>query len=452
MSATEAKDEAHIWEARRSGTMLRRAQSEYRESYVRDRARVIHSAGFRRLQAKTQVLGIGEGDFHRTRLTHSMEVAQIARGITRHLQSLSNRTLDWSSWLPSPNLIEAVALCHDLGHPPFGHGGEVALNFATRDAGGFEGNGQTLRLLSRLEAHTDGFGLDLTRRSMLGVLKYPVSYERVIRRKLSAVPVKTSQLNRDAWKPPKCFLATESDVVQWLFEAFSVPDREAFVQLKSDASDEKHGKSAHHSFDTSIMELADDIAYGVHDFEDAISLKLVSRDDWEQVAKVIDVEWGSRVDLDDPAALTRALFDGTGSERKRAIGCLVNAFVVSIRVEIDSTFEHPLLKFQARLDTRASVFLERLKDVIVRKVIKTAQVQTLEYRGQQLIVELFEALQSDPMRLMKDSFRDLYDAAGAEPQRVRVICDYIAGMTDEYATRMFERLFVPRHGQFSDRF
>jgi dGTPase len=85
-------------------------------------------------------------------------------------------------------------------------------------------------------------------------------------------------------------------------------------------------------------------------------------------------------------------------------------------------------------------------------VIKTAQVQTLEYRGQQLIVDLFDALNSDPMRLMKQNFRDLYLLASDEGQRIRVICDYIAGMTDEYATRMFERLFVPRHGQFSDRF
>lgn len=162
MATVGPKDQAHLWEARRSGTALTRAHSEYREAYVRDRARVIHSAGFRRLQAKTQVLGIGEGDFHRTRLTHSMEVAQISRGITRHLQAIGRTDgAEWVSWLPNPNLIETISLCHDLGHPPFGHGGEVALNFASREAGGFEGNGQTLRLLARLEAHTDGFGLDL---------------------------------------------------------------------------------------------------------------------------------------------------------------------------------------------------------------------------------------------------------------------------------------------------
>jgi dGTPase len=156
--------------------------------------------------------------------------------------------------------------------------------------------------------------------------------------------------------------------------------------------------------------------------------------------------------LGKPGDVGRALFDGTGGERKRAIGCLVNAFVVSIGVVEQLTFEHPLLRFQAQLDEKASVFLEHLKELVIRKVIKTAQVQTLEYRGQQLIVDLFDALNSDPMRLMKQNFRDLYLLASDEGQRIRVICDYIAGMTDEYATRMFERLFVPRHGQFSDRF
>src|ERR1041385_2755505 len=103
------------WKERRSGTRLDRPLAAYREDYVRDRARVIHSAAFRRLQAKTQVLGIGEGDFHRTRLTHSMEAAQIARGIVRAVQERAQDS-SWKEWLPSPNLVETIALAHDLGH------------------------------------------------------------------------------------------------------------------------------------------------------------------------------------------------------------------------------------------------------------------------------------------------------------------------------------------------
>lgn len=187
-----------VWKDRRSGNKLKRPDSGWRDQYGRDRARVIHSAGFRRLQAKTQVLGIGEGDFHRTRLTHSMEAAQIGRGIVRALEEnwierrRAARYREWEEWLPSLNSIETIALAHDIGHPPFGHGGEIALNYAMRRNGGFEGNGQTLRLLSKLEAHTYGFGLDLTRRSLLGILKYPVAYERAVRRRLASVRGPTS--------------------------------------------------------------------------------------------------------------------------------------------------------------------------------------------------------------------------------------------------------------------
>ena len=113
--------------------------------YQRDRARIIHSASFRRLQSKTQVLSLGESDFYRTRLTHSLEVAQIGSGICEHLKEIHKNNQEYVKWIPPISLIEAIGLGHDLGHPPFGHGGEVALNYFMKDYGGFEGNGQTLR-------------------------------------------------------------------------------------------------------------------------------------------------------------------------------------------------------------------------------------------------------------------------------------------------------------------
>lgn len=148
-----------------------------RSPFQRDRARIMHSAAFRRLQGKTQVMGVGEGDFHRTRLTHSIEVSQIGYGLLQVLQS-KKQNLDENAqkWLPERDLIEAACLAHDLGHPPFGHKGEQALHEAMLQHGGFEGNGQTLRIITKLEKYKErGKGLYPTRRLTLGILKYPRS-------------------------------------------------------------------------------------------------------------------------------------------------------------------------------------------------------------------------------------------------------------------------------------
>ncbi|MEA3647969.1 dGTP triphosphohydrolase, partial [Acinetobacter baumannii] len=140
----------------------------------------MHSSAFRRLQSKTQVLGLGESDFYRTRLTHSMEVSQIGVGITRWLKDKYDTNEEIKSIIPSTALMSSICLAHDLGHPPFGHGGEVALNFCMRNYGGFEGNGQTLRILSTLDKYTEKNGLNPTRRLLLGVLKYPASYTNTV--------------------------------------------------------------------------------------------------------------------------------------------------------------------------------------------------------------------------------------------------------------------------------
>lgn len=438
--------ETEHWEGRKSVEYSR--PNDVRGAYVRDRARIIHSATFRRLQAKTQVLGIGEGDFHRTRLTHSLEVAQVARGITYFLTKKFPRNAEeldgLGKWLPGANLIEAISLAHDLGHPPFGHGGEVALNFVMRNDGGFEGNGQTLRILTKLEAHTENFGLNLTRRTLLGILKYPVAYEAVVRR---APPANDKQhIVAKSWKPPKCYLGSERSIVDWIFEPFDKSDRQTITTLKELPSETKHGKSKYHALDTSIMELADDIAYGVHDLEDAIALGFITRQDLEELN--IDAEWSIGLEIE-KASLVKDL-TGTGSSRKRAIGALVNAFISSTEPVCIEGFNHPLLKYSISFSEPANRLIEQLKDLVSKRVIKIPQVQTLEFRGQQIIIDLFNALESDPLRLLKPNFQELYLNAEAQEKK-RVLCDYIAGMTDEYATRMYERLFMPRHGQVFDR-
>lgn len=447
---------ASAWMARRSGEQLERPKSEWRSQFGRDRARVIHSAGFRRLQAKTQVLGIGEGDFHRTRLTHSMEAAQIGRGIVRALEEnwIVNRKVsssaEWDKWIPALNSIETIALAHDIGHPPFGHGGEIALNYAMRDFGGFEGNGQTLRLLAKLESHTEKFGLDLTRRSLLGVLKYPVTYERVVRRLLPKGG-ESEHVSRDYWIPPKCYMGSEKSVVEWILRPFPAADRKKFVQLDKPAEKNEHGKSKYHSLDTAIMELADDIAYGVHDLEDAIALKLVHREDLGEAFKGVDRSWAKGVGLFGVNKTLDLLFSNSGAERKTMIGALVNAFIVSIEPFQKKEFEHALLRLQVRLSAPAAGLLKRFKDLIFERVIETAQVQTMEFRGQRLIVELFSAVASDPERFLKESFRQGWLRQSSEALRMRVLCDYVSGMTDEYATRMYERMFLPREGHVFDR-
>lgn len=423
-----------LWEERK--LERRRNPGDDRDEAERDLARLVHSAAFRRLQGKTQILGIGESDFHRTRLTHSMEVAQIGRGIVLNLQ----RRKVIPTRLLNLDRIVAICLAHDLGHPPFGHGGEIALNCMMRNFGGFEGNGQTLRVLARQEAHTDGHGLNLTRGTLLGILKYPVPYSKV--RKL-ALPPHTDPIKTVArsWKPPKCYHDCESDIVDWILKPLSVNDRRGFQQFKP-PSDNENGKPSEKSLDTSIMERADDIAYGVHDLEDSIRLGLITSAHWKRVEPELNDRWRNKYRLRN---LSQDLFSEKSSTRKRAIGAIVNALICSTKSE-EHRFREPLLRYRIVLEAPAEKFLEALKDLVKREVIHSPEVQTLEYRGQQIVMKLFEAFMSDPNRLLKGAFAQEWRDAGNDQDKARVICDYIAGMTDEHATRVYERLFVPRQG------
>src|SRR5689334_12956067 len=151
-------DTRDSWQDRRTGWKLGKADT--RTEYEVDFARVVHSGSFRRLQGKAQILNLGDSDFYRTRLTHSLEVAQIAAGIVRRFERAATDH-PAHSHLPPVSLIQAISLTHDLGHPPFGHGGEIALNYCMRNHGGFEGNGQTLRVASRLEHFSVTTGITL---------------------------------------------------------------------------------------------------------------------------------------------------------------------------------------------------------------------------------------------------------------------------------------------------
>jgi len=400
------KTEEFGWNARR--LPQERAPNDHRPFQERDRSRIIHCAAFRRLQAKTQVLGIGESDFHRTRLTHTMEVAQIGRGIVLELIAVGAKKMYWQ-FLPDAAQIEAICFAHDLGHPPFGHSGEIALNYAMQVSGGFEGNGQSLRIVSRMEPHTvvensnEVFALHLTRRTLLGILKYPAPYSRVNRK----VPPGSSHFPTKDWKPPKCYLDSENDIVHdWIFDVLSPSDRERFQALKEEPTDHKPGRTLHKSFDSSILELADDIAYGIHDLEDGISLKLISWNDFEEMGKDI-LKWAEKCDQKYNKDLRSRLFglEARSGSRKLTIGSFIRQLIASIQVYEEAGFDSPLLKYRVKLNDGAKQFLDAVQDLIPKCIIRSQEVQTLEFRGRQIIASIFDALVSDPAYLLRESSR-----------------------------------------------
>lgn len=442
------------WSARRE--VRRQPQADDpRSPFDADYSRVIHSASFRRLQRKTQTLNLGDGDFYRTRMTHSLEVAQIATGIVRHFR-MNYSKHSCVEHLPEDSLINSVCLTHDLGHPPFGHGGEFALNFCMRSSSGFEANGQTLRILSRLEKFSERNGANLTRRVLLGILKYPAPYSQLLgptAPKLVEGTSITPILDREASKPPKCFLDTERDVVEWVLEPLCDEDRQCFSAFE-EASGEKHGTTLHKSLDCSIMDVADDIAYAIHDLEDAIALRLISR---EQFSEIVSEEKCANCieqlkarypsETIEYAVLVDRLF-GDGDARKREISHLVYYATSSTEPTEDARFQEPLLRYRAALKKEAQDFVKALQVLIKKYIIKTPSVQHLEFKGQQMVLHVFDALQADPGSLLPQSTYNKYANAGGD---LRIICDHISGMTDDFLVRTYDRLFSPRMGSVFDR-
>ncbi len=434
-----------VWLERRLKKISKR-QLDHRDPFQRDRARVLHSASFRRLQSKTQVMGSRQGDFFRTRLTHSLEAAQIGSGITAQLRCKYPEKCQ--ALFPSTDsLIETICLAHDIGHPPFGHGGEVALHYMMREFGGFEGNGQTLRIVARLETFSEHYGMNLSRRTLLGLMKYPQQLDKLTQQKDIMPITNFRQLKADDWHPPKGLYSDDQDIIDWVLEPLSKKDRALFQQIKQVSNINKHHKTLFKSLDCSIMELADDIAYGIHDLEDAIVTKTVNQNDFDQhvVAKLmkIDDAWLHEYSK----SLTSKLFSDEHHQQKDAIGGLVNYLITAIKLidlnkQSDFSFSEPLLRFNATLPEPIAQVLKIFKDFVYRFVIKQTNIQRLEYRGQQIVMELFEALSSDPMRLLPSSSAKRWQQAKDNDQNeYRVIADYIAGMTDDYATRLYQSLF-----------
>jgi dGTPase len=334
--------------------------------------------------------------------------------------------------------------------------------------GGFEGNGQTLRILTRLEKYSSSNGADLMRRTLLGTLKYPVAYRRAAhlekRASLLTGPKVLRLVDREASKPPKCFMDSEQGAVDWILEPLSATDREAFEELKplerevhtEDAeSKPEHRQAMHKSFDCSIMDLADDIAFGVHDLEDALALSLVTAEQFERYvapeACSHFLDWrnsnqrGGRGN-DVYGDIVKKLF-GNAADRKHAISILVGYFVLHCTIDTLEQFEEPLIRYRAGMKAEARVLLKALKKLVYEVVIRSPSVQHLEFKGQQMVVAVFEALASEPKAFLPRGTFELYERDGGD---VRVICDHVSGMTDGFLLKTYERLFSPRMGSVFD--
>ncbi|MGG4196440.1 anti-phage deoxyguanosine triphosphatase [Paenibacillus jamilae] len=405
-----------------------------RDDFERDYGRIVHSAAFRRLQSKTQVIGVGEGDFHRTRLTHSMEVAQIARGIVLSLNSKSSVLANINAKIDS-SLIEAAALAHDFGHPPFGHQGERALNeMMYKNKGiGFEGNAQTLRILTKLER---GIGLNLTRATLLAILKYPILFD-------NSIDISVYEGNNADYKPPKSNVYPEdNEMFKWLLMPFCKEEKEFYLQTKEKING-AHRETCHKTLECSIIELADDIAYATHDLEDAMRLKFI---EIEEVTSIL-MKYNTIPGINDVIDKFEKKTTEHKSEKiKDATADLISIFISNVDVGQHDFLNNPRFRYYAFLSKQFKELIKSFNNLVHTNVISLQRVQTIEWKGGHIIREMFGAFYND-INLLPTEDRALIQG-GCD--KARVVCDYLAGMTDSYASKMYARLFEARESRLFD--
>ena len=381
-----------------------------RTEFMRDRARVIHSAALRRLAAKTQVAVPGENDFQRTRLSHSLECAQIGRELGESLGA-------------DPDLLETACLSHDMGHPPFGHNGEEALAVAALDCGGFEGNAQSFRLLTRIEAKTvdaqgKSLGLNLTRASLDAATKYP--WARA--------------------ENPRKFGVYDDDV-----EIFKWVRQGAPVGRKC--------------LEAQIMDWSDDCAYSVHDLEDAIfagqvSVKNFDRD-FDTLYKEMVEGYGSdasKVEAEQAVARLQQLscwpvsFDRTHQSLARlkdTTSQLIGRFVLAAELETRKVHgDGSLTRYSANLEIPRDQVIEVdfLKAVAGHYLISAAASQERYAKQQVVIHELVEMLFAAAPAELDPIFEDDWKRATNDSEKLRIVIDQIASLTDPGAYALHAHL------------
>ncbi len=353
------------------GRVLPEEEHPYRTAYQRDRDRIIHTTAFRRLEYKTQVFLITEGDYYRTRLTHTIEVAQIGRTIARALSV-------------NEDLTEAICLAHDLGHGPFGHSGEAALNKLMADHGGFDHNYQSYRIVEKLENRfPDWRGLNLTWEMREGILKHETEYDRS----------HVTELEPD-WRP---------------------------------------------TLEAQIVNLADEIAYNTADLDDGLRSGLITP------AQLLEVKYWQLVTQE---LGLNPLKSFTDMDRHRTIRRLVGKEVSDVisatqsrlaQYHINSTSDIRQADRNMITYSETGQQLNReLKDFLYANLYHHWRVMRMQLKAQRFITELFEAYVASPLILPTD-------VQGQIPHKGlhRTVCDYIAGMTDRFALQEHNKLFSP---------
>jgi dGTPase len=382
-----------------------------RSDFERDRARVLHSAALRRLAAKTQVVTAGSADFPRTRLTHSLECAQIGRELAKEIGC-------------DPDLTDAACLAHDIGHSPFGHNGEFALDELAAPCGGFEGNAQTLRLLTRLEPKVPGAGLNLSRATLDATLKYPW---------LRAGSGKYGVYAEDA------------EVFAWIREG--APVRRPCLEAQ-------------------VMDWADDVAYSVHDLEDGLHAGLITIKNLQSSAErtiVAQTAAATYCDDDVPVSeLTEVLdallaldvwprsYDGgpdTVAALKNLTSELIGRFCVAAQQATLAAAPDagPLTRYAADLIVPRQQRLEcaLLKAIAAHYVMARAGVVAAQARERELLAELALAIEDGAPRTLDPLLRPAWDTGATDAARRRVVIDQVASLTDTSAIAWHHRLCVP---------
>lgn len=438
-----------IWTERFQADQKR--EQDHRSPFQRDRGRILHSEAFRCLQAKTQIHAVGEDDFYRTRLTHSLEVAQIGSSLRAKLAEdkkgfqavcdepkFAKYTEQLTALLPSRSLTESLCFAHDLGHPPFGHGGEMALNYKMASNGGFEGNAQSFRIMTQLEPYTENTGMNLARRTLLGVIKYPALLSQTAPKQPKSL-TSSRYINLHEYPTCKGLFDDDKDFFEWVLKPLSPKDRELFTQVTPNDDPRSPNKTHYKSLDCSIMELADDIAYAVHDLEDAIVGKMITPQSWQNAVIELEKCHSPWIKMMLERGMSEKLFSDHRYERKDVIGALVNYFVTHVKWQALPEFTEPLLYFNANLPDEVYAVLEVLKRFVYQYVICDVTTQRVEYKGQRILMELFDMLSCDPARLLPKPIAYRWKSA-EESKRPRVICDYLASMSDGQAFKLHQSL------------
>ena len=401
-------------------SLARREPDEYRTAFQTDRDRIIYSSAFRRLQAKTQVFLSGEFDFYRTRLTHSLEVAQIGRSISSFLKQTSPALHE--DFFIDPDLVEAICLTHDLGHSPFGHAGERTLHQLMKEFGGFEGNAQSLRIITEtIYAGLDSRrGMNPTRAFIDGILKY-------------------KRLFREDAEAPNQFIYDEQEYLR----IFVLGDVDA-----SEIGDLNHFRS----LECEIMDWADDTAYCLNDLVDSMNAGFLR---FERVKR-----WAEQQSLQGDQArfaetILSVIREGKAEARfSKKIGSFIRCCSL-IERSTPASLTTNRYRFGLLVDPAVRVEADFYKRLSQELVFDHSQLHQLERKGRVILEGIFEAfsesyLNGNGFRLMPESFDRIIRLKQDRRTRARILCDYIAGMTDGFAIRTYKRLYDPEFGSLLD--